>query len=42
MSDDRFQLSGKWLDFSLWAGAAAAVSVDLADWQMDRNDHPLG
>ncbi|KLU08403.1 MULTISPECIES: SURF1 family protein [Kocuria] len=42
MSDYRFLLSGKWLGFFALACAAAAVSVYLAGWQMDRNDHLVG
>ncbi|MCD1143977.1 SURF1 family protein [Kocuria sp. LUK] len=38
----RFLLSGRWIGWFLLACAAAAVSVHLAGWQMDRNDHLTG
>jgi cytochrome oxidase assembly protein ShyY1 len=38
----RFLLTGKWIGWFLLACAAAAVSVQLAGWQMDRNDHLSG
>lgn len=42
MSDYRFLLSGKWLGWFLLACAAAALSLYLGGWQMDRNDHLVG
>ena len=38
----RFLLTGKWIGWFLLACAAAAVSVNLAGWQMDRNEHLSG
>ncbi|MEX5268815.1 SURF1 family cytochrome oxidase biogenesis protein [Kocuria sabuli] len=42
MSDYRFLLSGKWVGWLLLACAAAALSLYLGGWQMDRNDHLVG
>jgi cytochrome oxidase assembly protein ShyY1 len=42
MRNYRFLLSGRWISWFLLACAAAAVSVYLGGWQMDRNEHLVG